>query len=523
MHLSSPLAALLQEFPKEDSLTRFTPETRVAARVFARAHGLSEETAALYEAFEKEHAPSLNVDWPENTSASRAEMSQPHVRRAFALRYHAVQHALWTSQARFCVVPAGRRSGKTELGKRKIAYCAMNEHEYPDAWYICAAPTRDQAKRIFWRDMKALIPRSQRDGFPRESDLTIKLINGAEITVMGMEEPARVEGTPVRGALLDEYANMKERVLTDHLRPALADRNGWAWFTGVPEGRNHYHSLYNFACEDRSGEWAAFTWFSSDILPPHEIASAKRMLDPLTFQQEYEASFVNFTGRAYYLFERSKHARVPLQYDPKLPLIFCFDFNVSPGVAVVCQEQYYKGSREGALSSVDLNKPITCVIGEVWIPQDSNTPAVCRKLISMYPKHSSGVRIYGDASGGQRGTAKIAGSDWALVKEEMRAAYGSANVSFRVPDANPKERSRVNALNSRVQTMDGTIRLLVDAIKAPHVVTDLEGVRLLEGGSGEIDLAIEKEGLNHISSALGYYAVREFPTEGMSVVRRADV
>jgi hypothetical protein len=50
-----------------------------------------------------------------------------------------------------------------------------------------------------------------------------------------------------------------------------------------------------------------------------------------------------------------------------------------------------------------------------------------------------------------------------------------------VKDANPPERARVNAMNTRTKTMDGTIRLYVDPAAAPHVVRDLEGVRHAQG------------------------------------------
>jgi hypothetical protein len=55
--------------------------------------------------------------------------------------------------------------------------------------------------------------------------------------------------------------------------------------------------------------------------------------------------------------------------------------------------------------------------------------------------------------------------------------------------------------------------MMVDPIKAKHVVKDLEGVTLLEGGSGEIDKKKTPE-LSHISDALGYYIAREFPIKG---------
>jgi hypothetical protein len=51
---------------------------------------------------------------------------------------------------------------------------------------------------------------------------------------------------------------------------------------------------------------------------------------------------------------------------------------------------------------------------------------------------------------------------------------------------------------------------MVDPVKAPHVVRDLEGVALLAGGSGELDKK-SNPALSHISDALGYYVAKESP------------
>jgi hypothetical protein len=72
-------------------------------------------------------------------------------------------------------------------------------------------------------------------------------------------------------------------------------------------GRNHYYETAEKAQAELAelgaeSEWGYFHWKSADILPAKEIEAAKRDLDPLTFAQEYEASFVNFEGRAYYAF-----------------------------------------------------------------------------------------------------------------------------------------------------------------------------------------------------------------------------
>ena len=409
------------------------------------------------------------------------------------LRPHKQQQQYLRSTARFNVVPAGRRSGKTECAKRRGILKAITETKWLDSWFVFAAPTHGQAKRIFWPDLKAMIPKELVRGVPSEGSLSIRLVNGAEITVLGLDAPERVEGRPVNGVVLDEYGNMKETVWMEHLRPALSDRRGWVDFIGVPEGRNHYYDLYKNAQSDETGDWATFTWTSEDILDADEIAAAKRDLDELTYNQEYRASFVTFEGRAYHSFDAVVHCARDLPYAPNEDLIFCFDFNVSPGVCVVCQEHHNQ----------------THVIGEVYIPNNSNTPAVCNRLIADWKDHTGRVLCYGDATGGARGTAQIQGSDWDLIKNTFRPAFGS-RVKYRVDKANPKERVRVNSMNSRLMGADGTVKLLVDVAKAPMAIKDLEGVRLLAGGSGEIDKKGDPK-LTHLTDALGYYIVKRHP------------
>lgn len=434
------------------------------------------------------------------------------------LRPHATQRAFYDSTHRFNVVPAGRRSGKTELAKRRLVRRAVRGSDYDTPRFFYAAPTYGQVKRIAWKDLKRMVPTEAMRGRPSESDLTIPLWHGGEIALVGMDKPERIEGAPWDGGVIDEYGNMKPQAWGENVRPTLSDRNGWCDLIGVPEGRNHYYDTALMAQAELAergadSEWGYFHWISADILPAHEIAAAKRDLDLLTYQQEYEASFVNFAGRAYYAFADANKARLRDRYDPRQPLIVCLDFNVAPGVAAIAQELPLP------LPGATKDKPQigTAVIGEVYIENNSNTPAVCRRILSDWAKHEGRVEVYGDATGGARGTAQIDGSDWDIAKKDLRAGYPAdgiagfgGRVSFHVKSANPAERARVNAVNSRTHSADHTIRLMVDPHAAPHVVRDLEGVSTLKGGSGEIDKKKDPK-LTHISDALGYYLDFRFP------------
>jgi hypothetical protein len=458
-----------------------------------------------------------NIDM-EQRQAQEMSSDKPWERRWTKLIPHGTQNAACISNKRFNVIPAGRRSGKTELiGKRKMILRFLNcrfpkspfYSPYPDPRYFIGAPTRDQAKRIYWSDLKAMIPRSFLAKPPNESSLMLKGKNGAVLYLMGLDKPERIEGSPWDWGLVDEIGNVKQGAWPENIRPALSDRRGGCDFIGVPEGRNHYWKLYDRALKsmEKYGEksdWGAFHWISADILPPEEILAAKEDLDPLVYKQEYEASFVNFSGMAYYNFNRSAMVGNYRQfYNPKRPLVFCFDFNVAPGVAVVCQEL-------GAdVFKVAPGTTVTVALGEVYINAKSNTVMVCNRLIESWEDHPGNVICYGDSTGGAKGSAKVRGSDWDLIKETLTPVFGD-RLYFNVPKTNPRERQRVNAVNSRLMSASGLVRFLIDGKYCPHLVDDLEGVRVLEGSAGELDKKTDLN-LTHISDAAGYYIAYEYP------------
>lgn len=438
------------------------------------------------------------------------------------LRYHKKQAALWYENYRFPVVPSGRRSGKTEIAKRRTVKAALIGTRYSRARFFLGAPVYRQAKKIFWQDVLDLIP--DWGYYPNKaraishSELVVRLGPASEIHVVGMDKPERIEGPPWDGGVLDEYANMRPETWQANVRPALSDRRGWCWFIGVPEGRNHYYELYRKAKRKKGkGGWKVYHWFSADILPPEEIEAAKDDMDSLTYQQEYEGSFVTFQGNAYYSFNFNIHC-LPLEYDPRGDLIICLDFNRAPGVAAIAQEQqmpdqFVETYRHGIFYEEEVYG--TGFIGEVFIPRNSNTKRVCEKLLQDWGSHLGRVFIYGDATGGAKGSAKVEGSDWDIVKqlfhEYQSRGFFSGGVYFKVKSQNPPERARVNAVNSRLLSASGIIRMMVDPNKCPYIVRDFEGTRLLEGGAGVIDKEHNPE-LTHLTDGIGYYTEHEYPT-----------
>jgi hypothetical protein len=274
----------------------------------------------------------------------------------------------------------------------------------------------------------------------------------------------------------------------------------------------HFKRLWDAGLNPDADEFDSFHWVSADILDPEFIKRRRETMDPLHFQQEFEASWDAFTGRAYYNFSRKDHASRRVLYDASLPLIFCFDFNRAPGVAAVVQEQTYENPPSGYAEA------ITAVIGEVYIPRDSTTPAVCRRLVHDWQSHQGRVLCYGDSTGGSGGSAKVDGSDWRLVQQGLSATFGD-RISYDVPRSNPKERPRVNATNCRLMTANSMVSLLVDPVNAEHVTADFENVTIKEGTVGELYKPTSGPGseFTHLTDALGYYIYRKHGVGGKQI------
>ncbi len=216
---------------------------------------------------------------------------------------HPHQHEIFTDKARFKVVSAGRRFGKTWLSKAFIATGGMQTERFgrdlkgTEVWYV--APTYDQAASIMWRPLKeTLAPLIKKTW---ETDLTAELLNGRVVKLKGAEHPDRLRGVGLSDLVLDEYASMRPEVWEYSLSPTLADvaPASRALFIGSPAGENHFFELYNYAREDRTGAWAAWSFRTIDnpYLDPREIDAARARMTEHAFRQEFEASFETTAGK----------------------------------------------------------------------------------------------------------------------------------------------------------------------------------------------------------------------------------
>src|SRR5229473_4277323 len=140
------------------------------------------------------------------------------------VRLRNAQWRVFRHVARFRVLVAGRRFGKTYLALTELCRAAWGPGRL--AWYV--APTYKQAKRIAWKPLKQMT-RPYWASKPNETDLRIELSSGGIICLRGADNYDSLRGDGLDFLILDEYASIAQEAWTEVLRPARA-----ALFVGTP-------------------------------------------------------------------------------------------------------------------------------------------------------------------------------------------------------------------------------------------------------------------------------------------------
>jgi len=203
---------------------------------------------------------------------------------------HAGQREVASHPARFKVLAAGRRWGKTRLGTLMCLDVALNGGR---AWWV--APSYPMAT-VGWRGIKQLA--RQIPGVEwRETDRLITLPTGGTIQVRSADRPDSLRGEGLDFLIIDEAAFVREEAWTEALRPALSDRQGRAVIISTPKGRNWFWRAYQRGV---SGDPEWHSWklptASNPFIDPAEVEAARRMLPETIFQQEYLAEFIEDAG-----------------------------------------------------------------------------------------------------------------------------------------------------------------------------------------------------------------------------------
>ncbi len=427
-----------------------------------------------------------------------------------------VQEEVFYHPARFKVVVAGRRFGKTRLALYLLIRYSL-VHPRSRNWYV--APTRPWAKDVAWEDLKDLLGVG-RDciGNPMvaqvlETELTVRFINGARIQLKGASEPETLRGRNLKLVVLDEYANMDPKLWPLVIRPQLSDlgKEGDALFIGTPSGFGGFKDLFDEARTGGKGPaWQAwhFTSLDGENISAAELSQARMDLTERDFNQEYMATFESVEGRIYHAFLRDYYSQMgqpnrgnldPSVHDIGGPLLVGADFNVNPMCFTISQK-------------VDMSRPFlpvdprTCQNGhhyemhgfkEYMIP-NCNTATMMKTIRADFPNRH--LIVFPDPSGAARHTTS------ANVGETDHSIIRSFGADIYVPQFRTNS-DKFNTVNGLFCNSLGIRRKLINPATCKQLVKAYDSYCYAEGSN----LGDKSSGFDHLCDADAYSTIGAFP------------
>lgn len=212
---------------------------------------------------------------------------------------------------RFACIVAHRRAGKTVASILDLIDAALR-CKRPNPRFAYVAPYYAQAKDVVWGYLKQYTM-----GIPgvaaNEGELRVDLPNGARVKLYGADNYDRMRGIYLDGAVLDEFADQPPQAWREVIRPALADRLGWAVFIGTPKGKNAFYDLYKQGQESPDWFTAELKASETNIVPQSELDAMRAQMSKNEYAREMECDFDAAIEGAYFadgLAEATKQGRI---------------------------------------------------------------------------------------------------------------------------------------------------------------------------------------------------------------------
>ena len=213
------------------------------------------------------------------------------------------QEEVRKSDARFKVIVAGRRSGKTYYVAHdtKDGLVADLVDGTKKVWVV--APTYDLTGRVWneiWRlaikKFRFLIERVLNG--PQRKAIFLK--KGGFIEAKSADNPATLIGEGLHKIIIDEAAMVEKKAWTMGLRPTLADFEGTAIFISSPKAKNWFFDLYQRGQKKEKG-WASWQFNSFDNLhiKKGELDEIAKDLSKLEYEQEIMGKFIEGEGTVF--------------------------------------------------------------------------------------------------------------------------------------------------------------------------------------------------------------------------------
>ena len=237
---------------------------------------------------------------------------------------HPAQLEFHTEPARFRVVSAGRRFGKTQGGIFDHWLTLQRAKEpHPIGWIV--SPTFPLSM-VDWDMATEMLGPFIRQQNAQDHWMEVD-ISSVEF---GMNRTAKIEfktaeredrglrGRGLSALLVDEASLVSRKSWELGLRPALADKQGKAVFISTPRGKGGlFYELFQ-AGQGVDPKWKSWRFPSNlnPYFPKEEWDELERVTPSGTWRQEYLAEFVEGEGAVFHGLDKVREMN-PLPYDPQ--------------------------------------------------------------------------------------------------------------------------------------------------------------------------------------------------------------
>lgn len=223
------------------------------------------------------------------------------------------------SDARFKILRAGRRTGKTKIAARTIMRATIGSPNSMNWW---VANTWKNTKRGYRQVLAMVPPEILAKPAPSadSNELALYFKNGATLEFYTAGTPDAMAGEGVHFVVVDEAALIPEHVWFQIIRPTLMDVQGRALIVSTPRGRNWFWRLDDWGgfagkhAPKPGYESFHFTSYDNPYLPREDIEESRESMPERLFNQEVLAQYIANADALFNL----EHAHVVEGYDPAL-------------------------------------------------------------------------------------------------------------------------------------------------------------------------------------------------------------
>lgn len=251
--------------------------------------------------------------------------------------HSADQQEIHDSDARFRILCCGRRYGKTTFGAKELEAALVDPTQVGYYWIV--GPNYVQGEKEF-RIIYTDITRKLKLGGQIKKQynvpqglMRIEMPWGSVLEVKSAERKESLLGEGLSGVIMAEAARHSRDTWEQYVRPALADKRGWAIFTSTPYGYNWFQGLFMMgqirSMNPNYESWRLPSWSNPIAFPlgrtDPEIVEIEQNTSPQFFAQEYAAEFTAFAGKIYDEFQPKIHVK-PIEYNPLWRSYWTFDY-----------------------------------------------------------------------------------------------------------------------------------------------------------------------------------------------------